>query len=370
MYNKSLTQSVILFAPVVLLGLGLLMIYSASSISAADRFHDSMFFLKRQALFGLLGIMCMLVMMRVPYGFFKRLAYPFWILTLGLLALLLVPGMGTKVGGAVRWLPVGPLSFQPAELAKLSVVILLAYSLAKKEHDRIKEFSIGVLPHVLLVLPLCLLIILQPDFGTCMMIVALLFVMLYAAGIRKRFVLGLGSLGLAAAGLLIATKGYRLERLITFLDPWKDSTGSGFQIVQSFLAFGSGGIFGTGIGRGTQKLLYLPEPHTDFILSVIGEELGFIGVLLVIALFVTIIACGIKIAMNSYDLFGTYLALGIILLIGLQSIVNMGVVMGLLPTKGMPLPFLSYGGTALVVNMSCMGILLSISSQCHFVGKR
>lgn len=369
MYNKSLTQSVILFVPVVLLGLGMLMIYSASSISAADRFHDSMYFLKRQAVFGLLGICCMLVMMRVPYEFFKRCAYPFWILTLGLLSLLLIPGMGTKVGGAVRWLPVGPLSFQPAELAKLSVVILLAYSLAKKEHERIKEFSIGVLPHLLLVLPLCLLIMLQPDFGTCMMIVALLFVMLFAAGIRKRFVLGLGAIGAAAAGMLIATKGYRLERLVTFLDPWKDSTGSGFQIVQSFLAFGSGGIFGTGIGRGTQKLLYLPEPHTDFILSVIGEELGYIGVLFVIALFVTIIACGIKIAMNSYDLFGTYLALGIIVLIGLQSIINMGVVMGLLPTKGMPLPFLSYGGTALVVNMSCMGILLSISGQCHFVGK-
>ena len=369
MYNKSLTQSVILFVPVILVGLGMLMIYSASSISAADKFHDSMYFLKKQALFGLIGIFCMLIMMRVPYGFFKRCAYPLWILTLGLLGLVLIPGVGSKVGGAVRWLHVGPLSFQPAELAKLTVVILLAYSLAKKEHDRIKEFSIGVLPHLLLVLPLCLLIIVQPDFGTCMMIVALLFSMLFAAGIRKRFVLGLGGLGALAAGVLIATKGYRMGRLVTFLDPWKDSTGAGFQIVQSFLAFGSGGVFGTGIGRGTQKLLYLPEPHTDFILSVIGEELGFIGVLFVIALFVTIIVCGIKIAMNSYDLFGTYLALGIILLIGLQAIINMGVVMGLLPTKGMPLPFLSYGGSALVVDMSCMGILLSISGQCHFVGK-
>ncbi len=369
MYNKSLTQSIILFVPVILVGLGMLMIYSASSIAAADRFHDSMYFLKKQSLFGLFGIGCMLFMMRVPYSALKRFAYPLWLLTLGLLILVLIPGVGARVGGAVRWLHLGPVSFQPAELAKLSVVILLAYSLSKKEHDRIKEFSIGVLPHLLLVMPLCLLIIVQPDFGTCMMIVALLFIMLFAAGIRKRFVIGLGALGAAAAGLLIATKGYRMGRLVTFLDPWKDSTGAGFQIVQSFLAFGSGGLFGTGIGRGTQKLLYLPEPHTDFILSVIGEELGFIGVLFVIALFVTIIACGIKIAMNSYDLFGTYLALGIILLIGLQSIINMGVVMGLLPTKGMPLPFLSYGGTALVIDMSCMGILLSISGQCHFVGK-
>ena len=369
MYNKSLTQSVILFVPVILVGLGIMMIYSASSIAAAERFHDGMYFLKKQALFGLCGIGCMLVMMRIPYGFFKRCAYPLWGASIGLLVLVLIPGIGVKVGGAVRWLHLGPLSFQPAELAKLSVVILLAYCLAKKENERLKDFSIGVLPHLLLVLPLCLLIVVQPDFGTCMMIVVLLFVMLFAAGIKKRFVLGLGSIGLIAAGLLIAAKSYRMERLMTFLDPWKDSTGAGFQIVQSFLAFGSGGFFGAGIGRGTQKLLYLPEPHTDFILAVIGEEMGFIGVVFVIGLFVTIMACGIKIAMNSYDLFGTYLALGIIVLIGLQTVINMGVVMGLLPTKGIPLPFLSYGGTALLVDMSCMGILLSISEQCHFMGK-
>jgi cell division protein FtsW len=369
MYNRSLTQSIILFVPVILVGLGIMMIYSASSIYAAERFHDGMYFLKKQALFGLCGIGCMLVMMRVPYSFFKRCAYPLWAVSIGLLVLVLIPGIGVRIGGAVRWLHLGPLSFQPAELAKLSVVILLAYCLAKKENERIKEFSIGVLPHLLLVVPLCLLIVMQPDFGTCMMIVAMLFIMLFAAGIRKRFVLGLGAAGLIAAGLLIAAKGYRMERLVTFLNPWKDPTGAGFQIVQSFLAFGSGGFLGTGIGRGTQKLLYLPEPHTDFILAVIGEEMGFIGVIFVIGLFVTIMACGIKIAMNSYDLFGTYLALGIIVLIGLQTVINMGVVMGLLPTKGMPLPFISYGGTALLVDMSCMGILLSISVQCHFMGK-
>ena len=369
MYNRSLTQSIILFVPVILVGLGIMMIYSASSIYAAERFHDGMYFLKKQALFGLCGIGCMLIMMRVPYSFFKRCAYPLWAVSIGLLVLVLIPGIGVRIGGAVRWLHLGPLSFQPAELAKLSVVILLAYCLSKKENERIKEFSIGVLPHLLLVLPLCLLIVVQPDFGTCMMIVALLFIMLFAAGIRKRFVLGLGAVGLIAAGLLIAAKGYRMERLVTFLNPWKDPTGAGFQIVQSFLAFGSGGFLGAGIGRGTQKLLYLPEPHTDFILAVIGEEMGFIGIIFVIGLFVAIMACGIKIAMNSYDLFGTYLALGIIVLIGLQTVINMGVVMGLLPTKGMPLPFISYGGTALLVDMSCMGILLSISVQCHFMGK-
>ena len=369
MYNRSLTQSIILFVPVILVGLGIMMIYSASSIIAAERYHDGMYFLKKQALFGLCGIGCMLIMMRVPYSFLKRCAYPLWLLTLGLLALVLIPGIGVRAGGAVRWLSLGFFSFQPAELAKLSVVILLAYCLAKKENERIKEFSIGILPHLLLVMPLCLLIIVQPDFGTCMMILSILLVMLFAAGIKKRFMLGLGAVGLVAGGLLIATKGYRMERLVTFLNPWKDPTGAGFQIVQSFLAFGSGGVFGAGIGRGTQKLLYLPEPHTDFILAVIGEEMGFVGVVFVIGLFVTIVACGIRIAMNSYDLFGTYLALGIIVLIGLQTIINMGVVMGLLPTKGMPLPFISYGGTALLVDMSCMGILLSISGQCHFMGK-
>lgn len=370
MYNKSLTQTCLIFIPILLVGLGIMMIYSSSSIFAAQKYHDSAYFLKKQALFGVCGIVCMLVIMRIPYVYFRRWAYPLWLTSIGLLILVLIPGIGTKAGGAVRWLRLGPLSFQPAELAKLSVILMLAYSLAKKEHERIKDFSIGVLPQLILILPVCFLIVVQPDFGTAVMLIGLLVVMLFVAGIRRRYLVGLGALALAGGGFLIALKGYRTERLLTFLDPWKNATGSGFQIVQSFLAFGSGGVMGTGLGRGTQKLFYLPEPHTDFILSVIGEELGFIGVMAVILLFVMLIICGIKIAMNSYDLFGSYMALGIIILIALQTIINMGVVMGLLPTKGMPLPFVSYGGTSLLTNMIFIGMLLSISGQCSFTARR
>ena len=191
----------------------------------------------------------------------------------------------------------------------------------------------------------------QPDFGTAMMLIAILFIILFAAGIPMTYLSLMGMAAGMGAVLLVYTKGYRMERFLAFLDPWKNSMDTGFQIVQSFLAFGAGGLYGTGLGKGTQKLFYLPEPHTDFILSVIGEELGFLGVVLVISLFVVMIICGIQIAIHASDLFGTYMALGIVILIGLQAATNMGVVMGLLPTKGTPLPFISYGGTSLVINL-------------------
>lgn len=362
--SKSLTQTILICTPLVLMGLGIMMIYSSSSIFAAQRFGDSTYFLKKQLLFGVCGVVCMLLMMRVPYIYFRRLAYPLWVASLILLAVVLVPGVGTRVGGAMRWLRFGPLSFQPAELAKLAIIILLSYSLAKKEHETVKRFAIGVIPHLVFVVPLCCLIVLQPDFGTAMMLAALLCVMLFAAGVPVRYLAILGGLTSIAGSALVLFKGYRLERVLAFIDPWKNPAGSGYHIIQSLLAFGSGGLLGTGLGRGTQKLFYLPEPHTDFILSVIGEELGFMGVMLVIGLFAAVIICGIRIAIQANDLFATYLSLGITALIGLQTIINMSVVMGLLPTKGMPLPFVSYGGSSLVMNLSAVGILLGIATQC------
>ncbi len=370
MYTKSLTQSFLIFIPIFLMGLGIIMIYSSSSVFAAQRFYDSAYFLKKQVLFGVCGIISMLVIMRIPYTYFKRLAYPVWIASIALLILVIIPGIGTKVGGAMRWLRFGPLSFQPAELAKLAVIMLLAYSLAKKEPDRIKNFSIGVIPHLILVIPVSFLMLLQPDFGTAMMLIALLCIMLFVAGIPFRHLAVLNGCAAIAAVLLVVFKGYRLERFMAFINPWEHATDSGYHIIQSLLAFGAGGIFGTGLGRGTQKLFYLPEPHTDFIFSVIAEELGFLGVVTIIALFLLIILCGIKIAMHAYDLFGTYMALGIIIFIGLQTVINMGVVTGLLPTKGAPLPFVSYGGTSLLINLISVGILLSISTQCNFATRR
>ena len=366
MQTRTLSYNLLIFIPIFFIGLGIIMIYSSSSIFAAQKFHDSTFFLKKQALFGVFAIICMFAAAQIPYAFLKKLSYPLWLMSIVLLILVLVPGIGTKVGGAVRWLKFGPLSFQPSEFAKLAVVILLSHSLAKKEREEIKRFSIGVLPHLIFVIPISLLIIVQPDFGTAMMLIALLFTMLFAAGIPLKYLTALSALSSAAASILILCKGYRFERLLTFMDPWKNPTGSGFQIVQSFLGFGAGGLYGTGLGKGTQKLFFLPEPHTDFILSVIGEELGFLGVLLVISLFIIIFVSGIRISIYARDLFGTYLALGITFFIGLQAAINMCVVMGLLPTKGTPLPFLSYGGTSLLCNAVSIGILLNISTQCNF----
>ncbi len=363
MQHKNLIRIVLLFGPLLLTGLGIIMIFSASSISAAYKYNDAGFFMKKQFLFAVAGTLCMLLLMRIPYERLRCLAYPFWALSAGLLVCVLLPGIGTEIGGAVRWLRFGPLSFQPAEFVKLAVILLLAYSLSKKGRDKIRSFSIGVLPHLLLVLPLCVLILLQPDFGTAALITMLLLSMMFLGGVRLRYLCALVSVALCAAVPLIVLKGYRLERMLTFLDPWEKSSGSGFQIVQSFLAFGAGGLRGTGLGSGTQKLFYLPEPHTDFILSVIGEELGFVGVMAVVIVFAAIVLCGFRVAMHAQDLFGAYMALGIVMLIGMQSFINMAVVLGLLPTKGMPLPFVSYGGTSLLINLMAMGVLLSISSH-------
>jgi len=370
MNNKNMIQNLLTFIPIFLVGLGTIMIYSSSSIFAAERFNDSIYFFKKQVVFAVLGMVCMFVMMNVRYGFYRKIAYPLWLLSIGLLIAVIVPGVGTKVGGAVRWLRLGPLSFQPSELAKLALVIVLSYSLSKKDYTKVKHFSIGVLPHLIFVVPVCLLIMLQPDFGTAMMLLAILFIILFAAGIPVLYLALMGMVTGVGGVVLVYTKGYRMERVLAFLDPWKNSMDTGFQIVQSFLAFGAGGLYGTGLGKGTQKLFYLPEPHTDFILSVIGEELGFLGVVLVIGLFAVLILCGIKIAIHASDLFGTYMALGIVILIGLQAATNMGVVMGLLPTKGTPLPFISYGGTSLVINLVAVGMLLSILQQCNFMARK
>lgn len=370
MTNKNLTQNLLIFIPIFMVGLGVIMIYSSSSIFAAERFNDNAYFFKKQALFGIGGILCMLLAMKIPYAVLTRIAYPLWFASVGLLILILVPGIGTEVGGAVRWLRIGPLSFQPSELAKITVIILLALSLSKKDHAKIKTVSIGILPHLILLLPVCGLILLQPDFGTTAILVSVFFIVLFTAGVPLRYLSLMGGIAALSGALLIACRGYRISRLLAFLNPWENATGSGFQIVQSFLAFGAGGLWGTGLGRGTQKLFYLPEPHTDFILSVIGEEIGFAGVFIVILLFLSLTVCGINVAMHAQDMFGTYLALGITALISLQATINMGVVMGLLPTKGTPLPFISYGGTSLLINLTSVGILLSISRQCNFKVKK
>ncbi|MBP1722525.1 MAG: ftsW, partial [Deltaproteobacteria bacterium] len=253
-------------------------------------------------------------------------------------------------------------SFQPSELAKLALVIYLARSLTKKE-GRMERFTVGFLPFVVVLAILFPLVLKQPDFGTGVLFVAVVFLMLFVAGTPFRFLGGALLAALPFLAYLAVKANYRWERIVTFLDPWKDSGGAGFQIIQSFLGFGAGKVFGVGLGEGKQKRFYLPEIHTDFIFSVIGEELGLVGVTVVIALFLVLVIRGFQSCFRAPDRFGTFLALGITVLIAIQTLLNLGVVMGLLPTKGSTLPFISYGGTSLMMNLMAVGILLNVHSQ-------
>ncbi|MEJ2589000.1 MAG: putative lipid II flippase FtsW [Deltaproteobacteria bacterium] len=352
----------LLIPAILLVGLGLLVVYSASSNLAEHRMGDSYFYLRKQALFCAVGIGLMIIARYVPCILYSKLTYPFLIIGGGLLILLLIPGFGRTVGGACRWLPLGGVSFQPSEFAKFFLAVYLAYSMSKKG-DKMGSFSTGVLPHLMVAGVFVCLILLQPDLGTAVIIGAWLMIMLFLGGVKVYQLAALSALFLPLVGWLVLQADYRLNRWMAFLDPWADPQGIGFHIIHSFLAFGSGGIFGVGLGNSKQKLFYLPEPHTDFALSIVGEELGLIGVAVVIILFGALIIRGIKVALNARDLYSSYLALGLTCFIALQVIINMGVVVGLLPTKGLPLPLISYGGSSLVITLASIGVLLNISAR-------
>ncbi len=352
----------ILMPTILLAGLGLVFIYSSSSFVAEHRMGDSYYFLKRQGVFCLLGLFLLIVAKNVPPRIWEKCAYPLLVLSLGLLTVLLIPGMGMTAGGATRWLSFYGFSFQPSELAKLSLAVYIAYSMAKKGPE-MRSFSKGLLPHLLIAGVFMGLIILQPDLGTAVIMGIWLMMLLFVGGVRIYQITALLVAFAPVLGFLIWLEPYRLRRWWAFLEPWKDPHGLGFQIIHSFLAFGSGGLFGVGLGNSKQKLLYLPEPHTDFILSIIAEELGLMGVAAIVLLFGVLLMRGIKAALNARDLYSTYLAMGISSFIGLQVLVNMGVVMGLLPTKGLTLPLISYGGSSLVLNLMGIGILLSIARR-------
>jgi cell division protein FtsW len=276
--------------------------------------------------------------------------------------MVLVPGVGALRGGAQRWLTLAGFAFQPAELAKLTLVIYLAHSMAKKQ-DKIKTFAIGVLPH-LIVSGICLtLLLLEPDFGTALILAMLLYAMLFIGGVRISHLLATALLALPVLIYVMLTEPYRVRRLASFLDPWSDPQNSGFQVVQSLIAFGSGQFWGRGLGEGRQKLFYLPEAHTDFVFSVIGEEIGFLGVIAVLALFGLIVARGLRLTSRIEEPFEQYLAFGLTVLLGLQALIHMSVVTGIMPAKGLVLPFISYGGSALVVNLMEAGILLGLSRR-------
>ncbi len=352
----------ILIPTLLLIGAGLVSIYSASSFLAEHKYGDSYYFLKRQGIFCLLGLCFMIMAKNIRTEFYTRLVYPLLVTSLALLIITIIPGLGMKVGGASRWLRIGSLSFQPSEVAKLALALYLAYSMAKKS-TQMALFSSGFVPHLLVAALYMGLIVLQPDLGTCIIIGAWLAIILFVGGVRLVHLFGLALLSAPVLFWLIWKADYRLKRWWAFLNPWEDPQGLGFQIIHSFLAFGSGGVFGVGLGNSKQKLFYLPEPHTDFILSIIAEELGLVGVATILVLFGILIVRGIKVALAAPDLYCSYLAMGITSFLALQVIINMGVVLGLLPTKGLTLPLISYGGSSLVISLIGIGMLLNISSR-------
>ncbi len=352
---------ILLLVTLLLVTIGTVMIYSSSSILATEKFRDGQFFLKKQIFFLCLGLGVMVLTTRIPYYKLRKLAWPGIAASGILLCALWIPHLGIRAGGAVRWLNLGVFSFQVSEMVKVALILFLAHFLTEKV-NHVREFRQGMLIPLGVTGVLVGLILLQPDFGTTVILALLAFLMIYLAGGRIVYLTGLVALFFPVALWLLRHKSYRLARLTVFLDPWKDPRHSGFQIIQSLISFGSGGPFGVGIGDGMQKLFYLPEPHTDFILSVIAEESGFIGVGLILFLYIILIVRGFQISRKAPDLFGNLLASGLTMMLALEAVINIAGVMGLIPLKGLALPFLSYGGTSLMMSLAAVGILLNISA--------
>jgi cell division protein FtsW len=344
----------------LLIGLGLIMIYSASSIVALRKFGDAAHYMKRQMLCIGLGVITMFVVSFIPYRWYEK--YVKWLLIMIVLALVLVliPGLGAEINNARRWFHVKGFSFQPAEYAKVIWVIFLSVSLNKKQ-EKIKQISIAFWPHIILCGILCLLLLVEPDFGTTFMIGCLTVMMLALGGVPLRHLFLLAPVALLGFYRFVYRVPYRWERVTAFRNPWIDKLDSGYQLIQAWIAVGAGGLVGKGLGAGSQKLFYLPESYTDFILAVIGEELGFLGIAIVTSLFLAIFATGLRISRQAPDYLAVLLSLGLTMLITLQALLNMAVVLGLVPTKGMPLPFISYGGSAFLANCIAVGVLANIA---------
>lgn len=355
---------VILIVAIVLLSLfGLIMIYSASNVWASYKFNDSYKYLKMQGLFLLVGYILLFVVSKIPYSFYKDKANIIFIICSILLVLVLIPGIGTVRNGSRSWFGIGSFGIQPSEFTKLGLIIFTSKYLANNNRI-VKDIKSGVLPILSVILFIFFLIMLEPDFGTGVVIVMTIIVLLFVSGVKMGFFVKIGILGLIGIAALVIIAPYRMQRIVSFLNPWSDPLGSGFQIIQSLYAIGPGGLLGLGFGNSVQKHFYLPEPQTDFIFSIISEEFGFMGVLIVSLLFMTIIYIGFKIAMKVEDLFGKYLAFGITFGLAFQAMLNLMVVTNLIPVTGVTLPFLSYGGSSLLITMCSMGILLNISSNC------
>ena len=355
-------------AMLLLVCTSVVMVYSASAVVAQDVHKDSYFFLFKQAAFALLGLFLVQIFMRVHYRIYSQ-PVVIWTSLAVVAVLLVVVLFGAPRNGATRWLNVGGLGVQPSEMAKLVLIVFIA-ALLERRMDKIDDPAHTLLPIGLVLAGLVGLILLEPDLGTSVSVVVIAGVMIFAAGINYRYVAGVVLAGLPALYFLIWTSDYRRKRVLAFLDPWADPLGDGFQMIQSMIAVGTGGLFGRGLMGGVQKLHYLPEPHNDFIYAVISEELGMIGATIVLVCFCVIAWRGLRTALRAPDRFGAFLALGLTTMVAFQAFFNVSVVLGLAPTKGIPLPFVSYGGSSLLINLIGMGILLNVSqhaSAAHVV---
>lgn len=336
------------------------MIYSSSSIWAEYKFNDSFYYVKHQSVFFLVGLIGIYILSKIDYKIYYKYSNQILFISLILLVLVLIPGIGQIRNGSRSWFGIGSFGFQPSELSKLALIIFVSKYLSKNEKE-VKSITKGVFPILIIIFLFFGLIMLEPDFGTGMVIVATLFVMLFTSNIRLSFfgyIIVLGIIGII--GLIIAAP-YRMARIISFINPWSDPLGSGFQIIQSLYAISPSGLFGTGLGKSIQKHFYLPEPQTDFIFAIISEELGIIGIIIISILFITIFTNTIKISIISKDLFAKYLSFGLIIGIIIQTLLNISVVIGLVPVTGVTLPFISYGGSSLLISMASIGIILNIA---------
>ncbi len=344
----------------VVAGIGVIAVYNSSSIFSLENYGDSTRFLRLHLVYLCLGAAVMATFMHVKPGFIRKLVYPGYLLGAALLVAVLVPEIGKEVGGGRRWISVGGFAFQPSEYCKYMLVIYMAHFMMKKE-DRMRSFWVGFFSPLLAGGLYVLLVFAEPDLGTSSLLLMVLFIMLFVGNARIKYLLAVGAASVLLVGVAIASAGYRMKRITSFLDPWQDPLGSGYQSVQSFMAFGLGGLYGSGLGNSSQKLLFLPQAHTDFIFSIIGEEFGFIGVTVVILLFLAILARCVSISFRAEDAFSRYMVFGFTALITLQAALNMGIAVGLFPTTGLTLPLISYGGSSLVATLAAFGIILSVS---------
>ena len=361
MARKLKSDRVLFIATLLLVGLSIVMVYSASAVVAMERTGRPYFFLTKQGMWAALGMAVLGLVMKIDYRTYREPTF-IWTSLAFVLLLLVAVLFSPPVNNARRWFSIGGLGIQPSELAKLTAIFFIA-ALLERRMERINEVGYSLVPIGIVVVVLVGLILLEPDFGTSMSLAAIAAVMVFAAGLHYTYIVGAALCMLPAIAFLVMGTGYRRQRVLTFLDPWSDPLGAGFQIIQSLYAVGSGGVAGKGLMNGVQKLFYLPEPHTDFIYSVIAEELGLVGATSVLLCFCVITWRGLRVSLRAPDRFGAFLALGLTTMVAIQALVNISVVLGLMPTKGIPLPFVSAGGSSLLINLLGMGILLNVSQH-------